>query len=381
MLILVAVTVNLANENGGLFVKTREAKQDTAYKSEEENLLMYIYGEGVYDATTGKVNLTKLEERLNNSGEWGTTAIVGTELTVVGKQSGEIHKINEDGIITKKNIPSEVTITEENYGDKVAYSAGEVDDWKIFYKDDSYVYIITSDYLNNENLPTGLNMSKHGENGAYWASEDNFTSTGASNITAEVANKYNLSWLNSNTSSINPNARATADLLNVSAWTAKFGNASKGIEAIGGPTLEMWVKSWNAKSTLQLKTEYDSTGYYIGPTTTTESLSEINDEEDSAKGGKEVELSSDTNLYSEGSLYFPYISIHNGCFGYWLASPSGGGANYITIVGAAGDGGYIGDPGGNAYSDYVNSVRPLVSIPSSLIGEKDESGAWTVNLD
>ena len=378
MLILVAVTVNLANENGGLFVKTREAKQDTAYKSEEENLLMYIYGEGVYDATTGKVNLTKLEERLNNSGEWGTTAIVGTELTVVGKQSGEIHKINEDGIITKKNIPSEVTITEENYGDKVAYSAGGVDDWKIFYKDDSYVYIITSDYLNNENLPTGLNMSKHGENGAYWASEDNFTSTGASNITAKVANKYNLSWLNSNTSSTNPNARATADLLNVSAWTAKFGNASKGIEAIGGPTLEMWVKSWNAKSTLQLKTEYNSTGYYIGPTTTTESLSEIDDEEDSAKGGKEVEVSSDTNLYSEGSLYFPYISTHNGCFGYWLASPSGGGANYITIVDA---GGYIGDPGGTAYSDYVNSVRPLVSIPSSLIGEKDESGAWTVNLD
>ena len=323
MLILVAVTVNLANENGRLFVKTREAKQDTAYKSEEENLLMYIYGEDVYDATTGKVNLTKLEERLNNSGEWGTTAIVGTELTVVGKQSGEIHKINENGIITKKNTPSEVTITAENYGDKVAYSAGGVDDWKIFYKDDSYVYIITSDYLNNENLPIDLNMGKYENHpySAYWASEDNFTSTGASNITAEVANKYGLGWLNSNVSSTNPNARATADLLNVSAWTAKFGNESKGIEAIGGPTLEMWVKSWNEKSTLQLKIENNSVGYYVGPTTT-ESLSGIADEKDSEKGGYYTEIESDTNLYNSGSLYFPYISDYSSCFGYWLASPS-----------------------------------------------------------
>ena len=376
MLILVGVTINLAT-NGGLFEKSRTASKDT----EQKKILEELIAMAEFD-NDGKINVDSLIGKVTEKYVGSDYDTNSSKLTVKGNKGEFYYKVTETEIsLWKENTTLTAKITAENYGDKVAYSAGEVDDWKIFYKDDSYVYIITSDYLNNENLPTGLNMSKHGENGAYWASEDNFTSTGASNITAEVANKYNLSWLNSNTSSINPNARATADLLNVSAWTAKFGNASKGIEAIGGPTLEMWVKSWNAKSTLQLKTEYDSTGYYIGPTTTTESLSKINDEEDSAKGGKEVEVSSDTNLYSEGSLYFPYISIHNGCFGYWLASPSGGGANYITIVGAAGDGGYIGDPGGNAYSDYVNSVRPLVSIPSSLIGEKDESGAWTVNLD
>ena len=376
MLILVGVTINLA-ANGGLFEKSRTASKDT----EQKKILEELIAMAEFD-NDGKINVDSLIGKVTEKYVGSDYDTNSSKLTVKGNKGEFYYKVTETEIsLWKENTTPTAKITAENYGDKVAYSAGGVDDWKIFYKDDSYVYIITSDYLNNENLPTDLNMGKYDENhpySAYWASEDNFTSTGASNITAEVANKYGLSWLNSNVSSTNPNARATADLLNASAWTAKFGNASKGIEAIGGPTLEMWVKSWNAKSTLQLKTEYNSTGYYIGPTTTTESLSEINDEEDSAKGGKDVEVSSDTNLYSEGSLYFPYISIHNGCFGYWLASPSGGGANYITIVDY---GGYIGDPGGNAYSDYVNSVRPLVSIPSSLIGEKDESGAWTVNLD
>ena len=101
MLILVAVTVNLANENGGLFVKTREAKQDTAYKAEEENLATYMYGEGVYDAIKGEVNLDNLKANLDNSGEWGTTTIAGTKLTVIGKQSGKIHIIDKNGTMSE----------------------------------------------------------------------------------------------------------------------------------------------------------------------------------------------------------------------------------------------------------------------------------------
>lgn len=43
--------------------------------------------------------------------------------------------------------------------------------------------------------------------------------------------------------------------------------------------------------------------------------------------------------------------------------------------------GYVdNDSHGNASNGDLG-VRPLVAIPSSLIGEKDESGAWTVNLD
>ena len=267
-----------------------------------------------------------------------------------------------------------VTITAANYGDKVAYSAGGVDDWKIFYKDENYVYIITSDYLNNANLPTGLNMSKSGTYSAYWVSADNFTSTGAADITTAIANKYGLGWLSASSSSTNDNARATADLLNVTAWTAKFGNASKGIEAIGGPTLEMFVKSWNEKSTIQLKTENDETGYFVGPTTTA-SLSEVADDYDDSKGGYYVNVAGDANLYKEGSLYFPYTDGKDNCYGYWLASPSANRSSCVLFVRRDG---YVNF---NSYNRSTYGVRPVVSIPFNIIGEKNASEAWTVNLD
>ena len=273
-------------------------------------------------------------------------------------------KIKEE--ITGKKTGDAVTITAENYGDKVAYSAGGVDDWKIFYKDDNYVYIITSDYLNNTNLPTGLKMSKYTNYpySAYWASTGAFTSTGASDITKAIANKYGLGWLSDNSRKTTYNARATADLLNVTAWTERFGNASKGIEAIGGPTLEMWVKSWNAKSTIQLKTEYVTTGYYVG-TTATESLSE----------SYSISVSGDTNLYKEGSLYFPYTAAKDNCYGYWLASPSADDSGAVMFVKCDG---WV---RGYCYDYYSRGVRPVVSLPSNIMGEKNASGAWTVNLD
>ena len=129
MLILVAVTVNLANENGGLFVKTREAKQDTAYKAEEENLATYMYGKDIYDAIKGEVNLDNLKASLDNSGEWGTTTIAGTKLTVIGKQSGEEHIVNSDGTMGEKKeseiVGKKFYVTGEDteYGDYMQFNS------------------------------------------------------------------------------------------------------------------------------------------------------------------------------------------------------------------------------------------------------------------
>ena len=109
MLILVAVTVNYANENGGLFKTARTAKQDTAYRAEEETLLTYIYGDGVYDASTGKIDLLKLKELLEaNSSKWGNITLDSNEnpttLTVTGVQSGKTHTINADGTINEEIV-------------------------------------------------------------------------------------------------------------------------------------------------------------------------------------------------------------------------------------------------------------------------------------
>lgn len=111
MLILVVVTVNFVNNKGGLFEKTREAKQGTAYKSEEENLLTYIYREDVYNAITGKVDLKALKNKLaEDSDKWKTLILdndtAPTKLTVTGVQSGEEHIINEDCTTGDKKEPT-----------------------------------------------------------------------------------------------------------------------------------------------------------------------------------------------------------------------------------------------------------------------------------
>ena len=107
MLILVAVTVNLANENGGLFEKARYAKSETAVKAEEEELTMYMFGEGVYNAKTGEVNLGALKNKLDeDSNKWKNSTLDSdtnpTKLTVIGVQSGEEHIINTDGTMGEK---------------------------------------------------------------------------------------------------------------------------------------------------------------------------------------------------------------------------------------------------------------------------------------
>ena len=102
MLILVAVTVNLANENGGLFEKARYAKSETAAKAEEEELTMYMFGEGVYNAKTGKVDLDALGNLLTDEAKWKNVGKNGNKLVVTGTESGKGYIIDEKGTISEQ---------------------------------------------------------------------------------------------------------------------------------------------------------------------------------------------------------------------------------------------------------------------------------------
>ena len=119
MLILVAVTVTITKE-GGLFATARTAQKDTAYNAEEETLLTYIYADGVYDASTGKINLLKLKGLLEaNSSKWGNITLDSNEnpttLTVTGVQSGEEHIVNTDGTMGEKKSDTSVSIAGKYY--------------------------------------------------------------------------------------------------------------------------------------------------------------------------------------------------------------------------------------------------------------------------
>ena len=169
-------------------------------------------------------------------------------------------------------------------------------------------------------------------------------------------NKY----LSYNSTSSNINAKATASLLNVTAWDGFIDSEGYGQYAIGGPTLEMWVASYNSKGYTPLYIGVGDTGYLIGntenPTTTN------------------CDFRDDQNSGYKDSLYIlDDKNDINNCTAYWLASPSNGGSSVMNYV-------HYVDCVSVAYS-RVNacSVRPLVCLNSEVTAEY-ENGVWNLSV-
>ena len=116
-----------------------------------------------------------------------------------------------------KAVPSTAAtkITTANYGESVNYSANGVTDWKVFHKDSTRVYIITSDYLLVSKLPTMSGIITTGTYGV----------RGSDKLSRD-------------------------QLLNVlkdkTKWSI-FVNGITGATATGSPTAELFMESYNKK--------------------------------------------------------------------------------------------------------------------------------------
>ena len=130
-------------------------------------------------------------------------------------------------------------------------------------------------------------------------------------------------------------------------------NDLENVWAMGSPTLEMFVDSWNTmypEDKLYTAKETGMSdavgwGFYVGltenPTSTYVSVS--------SKQGY------------NNPLYYPHKSIYSNCNGYWLASPSA--ARVSAVMAVAYDGSvYRSDCGYGIYS-----ARPLVCLPSNIL--------------
>ncbi len=112
MLILVAVTVTLANEKGGLFEKAREAAKGTEMAKEKEELTVAITT--AHDAKTGVINKEKLKNALGT--EWTVDGEEGGPYTVTSPK-GNIYNVATNGTIAEKNKTSGTTLA-DMYCDK-----------------------------------------------------------------------------------------------------------------------------------------------------------------------------------------------------------------------------------------------------------------------
>ena len=172
-----------------------------------------------------------------------TTSVSGTNIEVTGLRQGTvtITATSVDGT----NYSASCTITVlENYvnypidlgivsaGNALVHGGQPLTDWKLFYKDDKYTYIIASDYIPTSKFPDGVFTANNGKYSGWWSS-----------IPSETTPtwKYKDIFLFDGLRNVNSSERQYKEasyLLNTSSWTSMV-NSTYADAAIGGPTLEM----------------------------------------------------------------------------------------------------------------------------------------------
>ena len=228
-------------------------------------------------------------------------------------------------------------------------SAG-ISKWKIYHSDGKNIYLIADNDITGEYIPSkdGATMtaSRIYTNAYYF--EDTLLNkyTGAANITDANIIPW-LSYLKSSyggNDNTNNNMKATAYLLDTEIWKG-FKNSTKAKYAVGAPTLDMFVASYNARFAKQIETIVQETGYKLKFT--------------------------DEYPYQYSLNTYEYLTAHQKKDGYvycmWLASPSAhssyGSNNLMNVHGN-------GDVNICAYVLGYLGVRPLVCLEDGVTLEK-----------
>ena len=283
------------------------------------------------------------------------------EITSSGNSAKVIYEGNNEGFggDTEENFADVVTDA-SYYGDYVEYpidineDENLSNDWRIFYNDGKRVFLISADYVPNNssylnNEATGMIAYTEGTYSLYW----NPGPSSAQDV-SQASLFGQTMWTDYST---NENARCVSALLNTNNWTG-FVDSTYGEYAIGGPTIEMWISSYNAKGYTPLYcNNQNSNGYYIDcidhPTETNHNVY------------------TDINPGYDDTLYFPYQTVLNGCEGYWIASPSSYNEISLNVINSFGNVGYR----GRAAIYYA--VRPVIALKENISATKEENNIWT----
>ena len=244
---------------------------------------------------------------------------------------------------------------EDYYGKEVNYTAPNgVNKWKIFYSDGNNVYLITTEYVDPAKLPSkgeGDNPPKPDQGDATnYPKAARFNNilgkySGSANITDEKMKAFNSDYFDNNYTSTYNNMKAVAYMLDKDIWS-DFANRTVAEYAVGGPSVEMLLKSYCEKVPEKkdlYKTQASSaTGYQV-----------------SNNGGTSYANVISGMLSTSEDLYV--LPKNKGANAMWLASPSAYSNTYVMYV---------------AYDGYLNSngcslayigFRPLVCLNSNIL--------------
>ena len=392
-----------ANTQYYLYVKDAAGNVSTSYSIKTSAILVtsitlnkttLTLDEGSSETLTATISPTNAT---NKQVTWSTNkssvAKVDTtgKITAVSAGTATITATAKDG--SGKSASCTVTVSEKSNMEYVKYpidlngDGDTTNDWALFYKADGNAdgeesggvynenvgdyYIIAADYLKNTDSRlklTAIGATK-GSNiyNIYWKKTSSIVTgttlqkTGTENLTVNGKSRTINTLFMHSKYSLDQDILASklvATLINTENWTG-YVNSSYADYAIGSPTIEMFVASWNAMyaDTLKLYLNSERYGYRL----VDESGSEIRNEMSEVKGG-----------YANNSLHFPSIEEKNGCFGYWTASPNCGTSEFLGRIS------YFGKFGNTYYENDAYSLRPVVHIKSGKTLTKNASGIWEI---
>ena len=233
-------------------------------------------------------------------------------------------------------------------------------EWRIFYADESNIYLIASDYISYDYAPASENNTLCYYVNKYQLSMNDVVGdyAGSADITDERIIEW-IHYVNSHPSETNSNIRAVAFMLDTDIWSAKYANTEYAEYAIGGPTLELWIISY-------AKTHLDK---YVTLTT--------------GADGYKVKWITDSSFSSYitgvddyNELYYTTNSISKSkASQMWIASPSAAYAYELMCV----------DYNGRIlsyplyiYRDGYAGFRPIVCLNSDVQLEKQSDGTYLI---
>ena len=311
-----------------------------------------------YAKKTTDSNYTKYDSNPITELASGTYSVYAIAYDKAGnkKQSNTVDNVK---ILRRySNVTAQMVANEpaKYYGLKVTdyTSQNGQNDWRIFYSDGTHIFLITGDYINTAetnriNSATGMITSGYS---AYWGSSSvlAFQTVDSTTLTRFKATGYTLQ-------SRNYNSKCSSILLNDNNWSSYKDSGNKAEKAIGSPTVEMWVDSWNnlyenVDGRLYCN-NINANGYYIGTSSSPTSYF----------------IDNGTMCKKEGyknKLYRPHTLEYDGIMGYWTASPAAGGNSHLYYITY----GLAADATSCRYSKV--SIRPVVSLNTDITVNAEE---------
>ena len=241
VMIILAASVVITLSNTSVINRASEAV-DATNEKQVQDLAALIWADAFMDNkrddSLRQYVVEELEKQGITSDKWNIS-VNNSGATITSKYS------NEPGLGT--------LITAADYGKTVDYvSDNGITDWKIFYHTNDYVYLIASNSVKEGQYDSRFATASNGDMGVWYGSDWVYAAWEGTYPT-NVANiqRPTLWMANLGAYSASNEGKCVSYFLDETYWTGAKNSTAKYkdyvVGAIGTPTVEMFVASWNAK--------------------------------------------------------------------------------------------------------------------------------------